>query len=162
MSRHHVVVDADDRGAILRHAGDEALLDRRVVLHGAVAIEMIFAEIDQDADRGIERRREIDLIGRALDDVNAHRLDSQARGGIQRQDRGADIAAKLRVQAGRSRARWATSAVVVDLPLVPVMATKGASARKLRALAAEQLDVADHFERRLFARDRRPNAAPDG
>jgi hypothetical protein len=35
--------------------------------------------------------------------------------------------------------------VVVDLPLVPVMATKGAS-RARRPLAAEQLDVADDLE----------------
>ena len=139
------VIDADDRGAILRHAGDEALLDRRVVLHGAVAIEMIFAEIDQDADRGIERRREIDLIGRALDDVNAHRLDPAGARRRQRQDRGADIAAKLRVHCGRSREmgderrrrRFAVGAGDGD---------EGRMRRQASALAAKQLDVADHFD----------------
>ena len=90
------VVDADDRGAVCRHAGDKALLYRRVIFHGAVAVEMICAEIDQDADRSVQRGRQIDLIGRALDDVNA----AGARR-LERQDRGADIAAKLRVHAGR-------------------------------------------------------------
>ena len=40
------------------------------------------------------------------------------------------------------------SAVVVDLPLVPVMATKGEPGAILRALAAEELDVADDFDAR--------------
>ena len=36
--------------------------------------------------------------------------------------------------------------VVVDLPLVPVMATNGAAGAVLRTLAAEQLDVADDLD----------------
>jgi hypothetical protein len=43
-------------------------------------------------------------------------------------------------------ARCAISAVVVDLPLVPVMATNGASGASGAPLAAEQLDVADHLD----------------
>ena len=44
-----------------------------------------------------------------------------------------------------ARRTWAISAVVVDLPLVPVMATNGASG-ELGPLAAEQLDVADDLD----------------
>ena len=45
-----VVVDADDRGAVALHAGDQPLLDRGVVLHGAVAVEMVRRDVEQDAD----------------------------------------------------------------------------------------------------------------
>ena len=45
-----------------------------------------------------------------------------------------------------ARRMWAISAVVVDLPLVPVMAMNGASGAELGALAAEQLDVADDLD----------------
>ncbi len=38
-----VVVDADDRGAVRLHAGDQPLLDGRVVRERAVAVEMILA-----------------------------------------------------------------------------------------------------------------------
>ena len=94
-----VVVDADDRGAVVLHAGDQPLLHRGVVRERAVAVEMVLADIDQDADRRIERRREVDLIGRHLDDMHA-----AAAGRLQRQDRGADIAADLGVVTGATRA----------------------------------------------------------
>ena len=57
------VIDANDCGPLLRHAGDKTFFHLRVVFHRSVTIEMIFAEVDQDADRRIERWREIDLIG---------------------------------------------------------------------------------------------------
>ena len=69
------VVNADDGGPVIRNTGDQPFLHRTVMLHRAVAIEMILAEIDEDPDRGIERRREIDLIRRAFDDVDAYGLD---------------------------------------------------------------------------------------
>ena len=87
-----VVIDADDCRTVARHAGDEAFFHLGVVRHGAVTIEVIFAEIDQNADRRIERGREIDLIGRAFDDV-----DAPGSRRLQRQNRGADIAAELGV-----------------------------------------------------------------
>ena len=59
-------------------------------------------------------------------------------------------------------ARWAISAVVVDLPLVPVMATNGAPGARMPALAAEQFDVADDLDAGLARERRPPNAAPDG
>ena len=53
------------------------------------------------------------------------------------------------------------SAVVVDLPLVPVMATSGQRARDFGALAAEQFDVADDLDVG-FARQRHaPMRLPD-
>ena len=150
------VIDANDSGSSLRHAGDQAFLHLRVVLHGAVTIEMIFAEVDQDADRGIERGSEIDLIGRTFDDVNAVRP-----GGVERQDRGADIAAELRVHAGRCRemrdqrrgGRFAVGAGDGD---------KRRIRRDAAALAAEQLDIADHFDAGFLRKLGPPNAAPDG
>src|SRR5205814_8318309 len=90
-----IVIDADDRGAAALDARREALLDRRVVLDRAVPVEMIGADIEQDADRRIERRREVDLVGRALDYV---RMPAARR--LEREDRGADIAAALGLMAG--------------------------------------------------------------
>ena len=83
---------------------------------------MVFGDVEQDADRRIERGREIDLIGRHFDHVHAaRRAAARATGSRCRYCR----------RAGRrsrpSRSRCAISAVVVDLPLVPVMATNGAS-----------------------------------
>src|SRR5213076_1012647 len=81
------VVDADDRGALRLYAGDQALLHGRIVLERAMAIDVVFADIEQDADRRIERRRQINLIRRYLDDV-----DPPGPRRLERQDRGADIA----------------------------------------------------------------------
>ncbi len=152
------VVNADDRGPLGRHARDQALLHRRVVLHRAVTIEMILAEIDENADRGIERRSEIDLIRRAFDNVNAQRLDACGLRRLEREDRRADIAAELRVHAGGRRemrdqrrgGRFAVGAGDGD---------QGRIGREATAFAAEQLDVADHrngsFLRELDAPMRR-------
>ena len=57
---------------------------------------------------------------------------------------------------------WAVSAVVVDLPLVPVMAMKGASGAMRGALAAEQLDVADDLDAGGSAPAGPSSAAPGG
>ncbi len=56
-----VVVDADDRGAVGRNARDQPLFDGSIVVHGAVAIEMVLRQIDQDPDRRVEARGEVDL-----------------------------------------------------------------------------------------------------
>ncbi len=56
-------------------------------------------------------------------------------------------------------ARCAINAVVVDLPLVPVMATKGAVGCDMAAFAAEQFDVADHRDAGSLRQFRRSNAA---
>ena len=73
-------------------------LYRRVVLDGAVPVEVVGRHIEQHADGSVEARRQIDLIRRALDDVVATR-----REGLERQHGGADVAADLRV-ATRLRA----------------------------------------------------------
>ena len=117
---------------------------------------MIFAEIDQDADRRIERRRKIDLVGRALDHVGRAAI----RGGSS--DR---IAVPMlppictswparcnRWRDQRRRRRLAVGAGDGDERRV---------GRVAPALAAKQLDVADDFDRRRCAPVRPPNAAPD-
>jgi hypothetical protein len=115
------VVDADDRGALRLHAGDQPLLHRGVMLERAVAVDMVLADIEQDADAR-DRARARDRSGRT---TSRSRARGPARR-LERQDRGADIAAHLHVVTG-AFIRCAISAVVVDLPLVPVMATNGAS-----------------------------------
>ena len=52
--------------------------------------------------------------------------------------------------------RCAINAVVVDFPLVPVIATKGQPAPDFDALAAEQFDVADHLDAGLARKVHRP------
>ena len=49
----------------------EALLDGRVLLHGAVAVEVVGGDVHQDADARIEARRQVDLERRHLDHVDA-------------------------------------------------------------------------------------------
>ena len=144
------VVDADDAGAARLHAGDEALLHRGVMLQRAVAVDMVLADIEQDADGGIERGREVDLVGRHLDDVHA----AHARR-LQRQDRGADIAAHLGVVAGKFRqmrdqrrgGRLAVGAGDGDERRI---------GRVTAPLAAEQLDVADHLDAGLARHQHAP------
>ena len=138
------------------HAGDQTLLHRGVMLQRAVAVDMVLADIEQDADGRIERGREIDLVGRHLDDMDA----AHARR-LQRQDRGADIAAHLGVVAGdlhqmrdqRGGGRFAVGAGDGDERRIR---------RMTAALAAEQLDVADHLDAGLRAPSARSSAAPDG
>src|SRR5262249_50183946 len=105
-----------------------------------MTIEVVFTEIDQDSDRWVERRSEVDLIRRAFDDVHAIKLRRR-----QREDGGADIAAKLRVHPGRGRqmrdqrgrGRFAVSTGDGD---------EWSAWRVLPALAAEQFDVSDHLD----------------
>src|SRR3569623_2148078 len=87
-----IVIDADNRGAATLHADDEALLHFGIILDAAVAIDVIFRDVEQYADARIERWREIDLVGRHLND-----MDPPRRGRLQRQARGADIAAHLHI-----------------------------------------------------------------
>ena len=89
------VVNINDGRAILLDIGGKPFLDCGVALHRAVTIEMIFRDIQQDADGRFQRRRKIDLIGRNLQNVGAARLERR-----ERQNGHADIAAHLRVNAG--------------------------------------------------------------
>ena len=80
-----LIVDADQRHLGLR---DQPLLDRGVAGEIAMPVEMVRRDVDKEPEAWRERRREIDLIGRALDDL-------RASGGGRRQieDRYAYIAA---------------------------------------------------------------------
>jgi hypothetical protein len=136
--RTQVVVDADDRGATLLHAGHQPFLHRRIVRKRAMTIEMILAHIDEDTHRRIERRREIDLIGRDLDDVHLPGLRWR-----ERQNGGPDIAAELHrlAAAGQQMSRERGGGRLA------IGAGDGYERRLGRMappLAAEQLDVADH------------------
>ncbi len=62
----HRVVDADQGPCGAR---DQPFLDGRVMLQRAVPIEVVGADVEQDPDRGREARREVDLIGRDLEDM---------------------------------------------------------------------------------------------
>ena len=106
----------------------------------AVAVEMVLGEVDQDPDGGIDAGREVDLERGAFDHVDAAHPRR-----LQRQDRGADIAAELGVVAGalgemgdqRRRGRLAVGAGDGD--------ERGVG-RVAAPLAAEQLDVADDLD----------------
>ncbi len=106
----------------------------------AVTVDMIFADIDQDTDGRIERRREIDLVGRHLDHMHA----PLARR-LQRQDRGADIAAHLGVvpcHPHQMRDQCGGGGLAVG--------AGDRDERRVRrvtlSLATEQLYVADHLD----------------
>ena len=95
------VVEPDQRDVGGR---DQPLLDRGVILHRAVAVEMVGREVDEQADAGLQRGREVDLERRALHDMHAAR-----RGRRQVEHRHADIAAERDV-AARPRAGCGRSA----------------------------------------------------
>ena len=103
-------------------------------------VEMILGDVEKNADRRIERRREIDLIGRAFDHVRAAFVQR-----LERQDRGPDIAAHLGVVPGRAqevRGQRGGGRLAVG-------AGDGDERRRRcdqAPLAAEQLDVADNLD----------------
>ncbi len=144
------VVDTDDRGTLRLHAGDQPCLDGRIVLQRAVAIDVVFADVEQNADGRIERRRKIDLVRRHLD----HMHPPHPRR-LQRQDRGADIAAHLGVVAGdlhqmrdqRGRGRLAVG---------PGNRNERRIRRVTASFAAEQFDIADHLTTGLLRHQHRP------
>src|SRR5262249_41705852 len=138
--RAPLIIDADDRNAVRLHAPDQPLLHGGVVRERSVAVEMVFGDVEKNPDRGIERGREIDLVGRALDHVRASVIRRR-----QREDRGADVAADLSVAAGRAQE-------MRDLRRSRRLAVGAGDGdeRRFRCtrapLAAEQFDVADHLD----------------
>jgi hypothetical protein len=62
------IVHRDHRRIGIRH---HTLLDGGVILHRAVAVEMIGRDVEQNADRRLQRGREIDLVGRHFDHMRA-------------------------------------------------------------------------------------------
>ncbi len=145
-----VVVDPDDRGAALLHSGDQALLHRRIVAQRSMTIQVVLGDVDENADRRIERRREVDLVGGDLDHVHTTRPRR-----LEREDGGADIAADLGIVTGgaremggeRSGGRLAVGAGDRH---------ERGGGRLAATLAAEQLDVADHLDRRSLRAPDRP------
>ena len=139
-----------------RRVRDQARLEAGVVLHGAVPVEVVGRDVEQHADAGRERGRQLDLERRHLDDV-----DAALGRRLQLQDGGADVAAHLRVPAGgaqdvgdeRRGRRLAVGAGDGDERRI------GAA---LRPLAAEQLDVADDLDARGPAPWPPSSAARDG
>ena len=142
-----LVVDADERDLGL---GDEPLLDRRVAGKIAMPVEMVGRDVDQEPDARRERGREVDLIGRALDDM-------RPPGGGRRQveHRHADVAAHRHLAPGllehmgdqRGGGRFAVGAGDGDERRIR---------RARAALAGEELDVADDRNPRRIGKVDRP------
>ena len=134
-----IIIDADHRRPARLHGRHQALLHGGVIVACCHGGRDGLAQVDQHADRGIERRRQIDLKGRALDHIGT----AGARW-LQRQDRGADIAADLRVRAGGfeqvgDQRRGSGFAVG------PGNGDERGVGRMQPPFAAKQLDVADHL-----------------
>lgn len=84
--RRMAVIHTDDSRLTTRH---QPFFDVGIMLHRAMPIEMVRREVKQNAGSRIDRRRQIDLVGRALDYIEALRLRR-----IEAQHRRADIAAE--------------------------------------------------------------------
>ena len=119
---------------------------------------MVRADVGQDRHVRPEAGGQVQLVGRHLDHIDgARRRLGQA------QDADADVAADVASRPA-CRRTWPIRAVVVDLPLVPVMATtfgrlcSGSGGDG----AGEQLDVADDLDARRPWPSRRSSAARDG
>jgi hypothetical protein len=124
------LVDADHRslGAAL---GEEPALGGEIAADAAVAVEVVGREVEEDRDVGLERAGELGLVGGELEH---HRLAVAER--VERQHAAADVAA---IWTGRPAVArmWATSAVVVDLPFEPVIATTwGARSKRAQSSVA--------------------------
>ncbi len=134
------IVNADNRGAAARHAHDKALFHLGVVLDAAVTVDVILGDIEQDTNARMQRGRQVDLIRRHFDHMDAVR-----RWRLQRQDRSADIAAHLGIESGlahqmRDQRRGSGFAVGAG------DGDERRARRGAQPLAAEQFDVADHLD----------------
>ena len=138
------IVDADHDMAALRGLFQQARLDRDIVLHRSVTVDMVGRDVGQNRHVGHETRREIDLIGR-----NLQHIDRAGRWRLRKSSTGLPILPPISAAKPQDARIWPISAVVVDLPLVPVTAMTGARPG-LRAigpdLAREQFDVADDLD----------------
>ena len=115
-----------DRGAARLDLRRQPRLDGGVVLQRAVAVEMVFGHVEQDAD-GRRAAKARDRSGRRR--LRAHRRGSAANGSSA--STGTPILPPICASRPALVSRCAVSAVVVDLPLVPVMATSGQRAPDL-------------------------------
>lgn len=55
-----LIVDPDNGRVACR---DQPFLDRRIVFHRSMTVEMVRCQIEQDACGRVQRRRQIDLVG---------------------------------------------------------------------------------------------------
>ena len=85
-----------------------------------VPVEVVRRDVEQHADRRRQRRRQIDLERRHLDDVDSGRAPAAPAPGSP-----CRYCRPSARPGPAARRMWAISAVVVDLPLVPVTATTG-------------------------------------
>ena len=118
---------------------EDALLGLDIARHAAVAVEMVGRDVQQHRDVERQAAGEFELIGTQLQHVNsvlARAPRAAARGSPDCRPPRPSRPASLRM--------WAISAVVVDLPLVPVMPAK----RARLAGERQQLDVADDRQAR--------------
>ena len=134
---------------------DQPLLDRRVILHRPVTVEMIRREIEQQADARVERGREIDLEGRTFDDMDAgFATAAPGRGSACRYCRpSATSQPRLAQDMGDQRRGRALAIGAGDRD------ERRAPGAILCALAAEQFDVADDFDARRMGLCRASSAA---
>ena len=133
--------------------GEHPRLDGGIILHRAVAVEMVGRDVGEDAGIGLEARHQIDLKRRQFKHIDAI-LDRR----LQQRTRPCRYCRRSRI-APAALKRWPISAVVVDLPLVPVMATSCAPVPGDFAL--EDFRVADDLDARRLAPSRRSSAARD-
>ena len=119
MSRHHSSSSPTIGCCAVLH---QPRLEAGVVLHGAVAVEMVGRDVEQDADGRLQRRRQLDLERGHFDHVACGRWPAAAAPGSR-----CRCCRPSAHPCRPDRRMCAISAVVVDLPLVPVTATNGAS-----------------------------------
>ena len=128
-----LVVDADDGAVAGPLAREDVLLGRDVARQVAVAIDVVGRDVEPDRDIGAEGLAAA-RAGRTTAPARRCRPHRAARG---RARRGRYCRRPRSARPAACRI-WPISAVVVDLPLVPVMPTKP----RLRLRARQKLDVA--------------------
>ncbi len=142
-----LVVHADQRDLGLR---DKPLLDGGVAGEIAMPVEMVRRDVDEESDGWLKRGREVDLVGRTFNDMDAPR-----RGRRKVEDRHADIAAHRNLASGllkhmgdeRGGRRFAIGAGDGD---------KRRAWRPRAALPHEELDIADDRNPRIVRKVHRP------
>ena len=115
------IVEVHHGEVVRRLRGEDARLGRRVAVEAVVAIEVIGRDVEQDGDARVERLHRLQLEARHLDDAEAAR--PSAAGVPTASASGSPRLPPTNVGRPVARSISPTSVVVVDLPLVPVMAT---------------------------------------
>ena len=128
-----IVVDADHRRRALSLAGEDPAFGGGVAFHTAMAVQVVGADVEQYGDIEGDGVHQLELVGRQLQHVGA-----VAPEGLQRQRRGAEVAADRHRAAGapenvadqRHGGRFAVGAGHPDVACIALG-------------AGEQLDVRD-------------------